>query len=680
MQQSPDALIRKIKHLEKQLAQKSDYRAVVEKTAIGISLVRNERFIFTNRKFRNIFGIRAAEDTDILNIVTKDYRSKVKNILKHIQAQASRTIQLEFQCRKKEKAITCLGIFSPITFDGSPCVQLVIRDITRRNKLEEEIIQHYRASKDNLKRLDALYKISEQVSEQKGFKNIIAKVLTFCLNLTGATSGLISLKNFKKDRFETAAMMMPEGHCQSDSHFPPLEHISSTIELSSTVKTYIHGKKSIRSLKLPQGHFAIESCMIVPLRWKRKLTGFICLVNNPQGFSKQDEKLIKAFANHINIAIKNAQLFKELKSSHTTLRNTELKLIQSEKIASVGLLAAGIAHEFNNIMSNISLYAQLASIDPDSKDSLVEVALTQSSRAMNITKALLTFSKRREGILEYIDLTTVLQDVIRLAGKEIDRHNIHIKKIFTPIEKTLIDTATIQQVFLNMIINAKDAIGESGLITIKTKSDHQWIYISFQDNGCGIAKENLPRIFAPFFSTKNEGNAGSGLGLYVCYNIVKEAGGDIEVKSIPGKGSEFLIRLPIKEERRRSRELVVVDRRTSKEKTKRYKILAIDGNEKELKIIKDVLEQRKHKVWITSTGKEALAHYKKRKFDYVILDVLLKGPYNGYRIFKEIKKINQSSKIIFLTKKPSELSLYTDKTEAVLTKPLKIKQLINAIV
>jgi PAS domain S-box-containing protein len=680
MRQSPDVLIRKIKRLEKQLARQADYRAVVEKNPVGISIIKNGRFIYINRKFRSVFGIHADDENRILDIVAEDYRKKVGDIIKHVRSDGSRSIKLEFKCLKKENIITCLGIFSPILFDEHPCVQLIIRDITRRNKLEEEIIQHYRTSETNLKRLEALYKISDHVNEQKSFKYITEKMLDFCLNLTDAASGLVSLKNLKNNRFETVAIVTPDNHCKIDVRFPPFDHILSTMPVPSQAKPRIFSQKDIDSFRLPEDHFPIDSCMIVPLIWKRKFTGFIALANNPKGFSTQDEKLIKAFANHINIAIKNAQLFKELKSSYSTLKNTELKLIQSEKIASVGLLAAGIAHEFNNIMSNISLYAQLATIDPDSKDSLVEVALTQSMRAMKITKSLLTFSKRREGILEYIDLTKVVEDVIRLTRKEIDQHNISIKKIFSPVDNTLTDTATIQQVFLNMIINAKDAIGQDGSITITIKGDGQWVYITFEDDGCGIAKENMPRIFAPFFTTKNEEESGSGLGLYVCYNITREAGGDIQVESKPGKGTKFLIRLPIREERRRINELVLVDRRTTKEKRKRYKILAVDGEQLALNVIKKVLEQRKHNVWITSSGEEAIKLYKKKKFDYVILDILISGPYNGFKIFKEIKKINKSTKIIFLTEKPEELGQYTDRTEKVLKKPLEIKKLISAIV
>jgi PAS domain S-box-containing protein len=680
MGQSSDTLIRKIKRLEQQLARQSDYRLIVEKNPIGISIIKDNRFIYTNRKFRNIFGLSGNGQVRVSDIAAEKYKGKIKEISKHLQANGSRSIQLEFKYLKKQKTITCLGIFSHISFEGSSCIQLVARDITRRNKLEKEIFQHYRASEDNLKRLDALYKISEQINEQKNFKNIIEKVITFCLNLTGATSGLVCLKNFKKGYFEIAAMMMPDGDCQIGSKFHLSDHALPFMNRSSKIKTYIYNKENMGAFKLPKGHFPIESCMIVPLIRKKELIGFVALANKPQGFSRHDEKLIKAFANHINIAIKNAQLFKELKTSYTTLKNTELKLIQSEKIAGVGLLAAGIAHEFNNIMSNIYLYAQLSHMDPDSKDSLVEVALTQSKRAMNITKALLSFSKRKEGILEYIDLTKVIEEIIRLTRKEIDRQDILIKREFSPIPHTLIDTAAIQQVFLNMIINARDAIKSNGIITIKTKNDDKWIYITFEDNGCGIAKEDLPRIFDPFFSTKTEDDSGSGLGLYVSYNFAKEADGDIQVKSKLGKGAQFLIRLPIREERRKLDQLVLVDRRGIEEKTQKYKILAINSNDNELKIIKKVLEDRQHKVWSTSTGKEALALFKKKKIDYIILDIFLSGHYNGFQIFRKIKKINPSTKIIFLTDRPEELSQYTDKTETVLKKPIEIKQLINAIV
>ncbi len=136
-----------------------------------------------------------------------------------------------------------MGTFSHISYEKHPCIQLIIRDITRRNRLEQEIIDHYHASEESLKRLDALYKISEHVNEPKSFKNITEKVLNFCLDLTGATSGLVSLKNFQNERFETAAIVMSDSQCKIGSPFPPTDHTLSTMALPSQTKPRIYTKK-----------------------------------------------------------------------------------------------------------------------------------------------------------------------------------------------------------------------------------------------------------------------------------------------------------------------------------------------------------------------------------------------------------------------------------------------------
>lgn len=227
------------------------------------------------------------------------------------------------------------------------------------------------------------------------------------------------------------------------------------------------------------------------------------------------------------------------------------KIMQSERLALIGQLAANVAHELNNPLQGIVTYSHLLLEEfPEENGSIaasLQRVVTQANRCRDIIRGLLDFSRQRKPDKMIVDLNSVLQECLTLVENQALFHNIELKQEFDPgIPRIILDPSQLQQVILNLIINAAEAMEEGGELNIKTHhlpSDHA-VGISVSDTGYGIPEEHMEKLFDPFFTTKEVGH-GTGLGLAISYGIVREHGGSIDVNSDVGKGTTFTVYLPL---------------------------------------------------------------------------------------------------------------------------------------
>ncbi len=238
------------------------------------------------------------------------------------------------------------------------------------------------------------------------------------------------------------------------------------------------------------------------------------------------------------------------------LANLNEQLIQSDKMAALGKMAAGIAHEINNPLAVIGEKAGwMRDLLLDEKfqesENLKEYAISidkieeHVERARKVTHNMLGFARRMEHRLDDVDINHVLSQTIELLQNHAQINNIEIRKDFQPdLPIIASDQSQLQQVFLNLINNAIDAIEKDGLIEVKTRKEGSQVVIGIKDNGSGIPEKHLTKIFDPFFTTKEVGK-GTGLGLSVSYNIIEKLGGLITVKSILSEGTLFSVKLPL---------------------------------------------------------------------------------------------------------------------------------------
>ncbi len=239
---------------------------------------------------------------------------------------------------------------------------------------------------------------------------------------------------------------------------------------------------------------------------------------------------------------------RELKISHEELEQAQRQLIQSEKLASIGQLAAGVAHELNNPLGTITLFSSmlrkdLAQNEKWKKD--IDLIIKETERAAKIVKDLLGFSRETQLKPGLVNINSIIDEAVSLLSKRSLFRNIQMKQeLEASIPTTFADPDLLKQVFFNIILNGAQAMEGNGLLTIRSQSKNKGsvIEIQIEDTGKGIAEDHLSRLFDPFFTTKEKG---TGLGLALVYGIVTKHKGTIDVKSELGRGAAFTIRLPM---------------------------------------------------------------------------------------------------------------------------------------
>jgi PAS domain S-box-containing protein len=238
-------------------------------------------------------------------------------------------------------------------------------------------------------------------------------------------------------------------------------------------------------------------------------------------------------------------------------KNLQYQLMRTEKLASIGELAAGVAHEINNPLAGILGYAQFI-LEQVEKKGLNEFTAKiysqylsyierEAQRCKTIVQNLLRFSRADRAEHTSLDINTVVEDTLVFTKHQLEMHKISLIKNLEPtLPEIRGNTHQLQQVLTNLVINARQAMPEGGTLTISTRFNAETVEVEIKDTGCGIPEENLNKIFDPFFTTRKAGE-GTGLGLSVSYGIVKEHGGQLTVKSKVGEGTTFLVSLPRKE-------------------------------------------------------------------------------------------------------------------------------------
>jgi signal transduction histidine kinase/putative methionine-R-sulfoxide reductase with GAF domain len=306
--------------------------------------------------------------------------------------------------------------------------------------------------------------------------------------------------------------------------------------------------------------FNLHSLVVIPLLVKDKALGAIAADHTEPGRRVAEETLdsVMMFAQQAGLAIQNAAMYQELKNfsrqmeekiQKTTadLRKTEAQLFRSEKLAALGQLAAGIAHEIRNPLTSINILIhsfmdKLPTENPRRED--LRVVEEEIHRINEIVDQFLRFARPAHPQLEKVDGISILEEILQLLRPQTERQLIVVEKEFQALPMILMDREQMKQAMLNLLLNAIQAMPRGGQLTLsgQNSKDGQWIQFSVQDSGMGIPGEDLDKLFDPFFSTKE---GGIGLGLSITHRIIDQHHGKIEVKSDPGHGTLFTICLPI---------------------------------------------------------------------------------------------------------------------------------------
>ena len=388
-------------------------------------------------------------------------------------------------------------------------------------------------------------------------------------------------------------------------------------------------------------------------------------------------------------AIITSQDITEHKLAEEGKERLQAQLIQSEKMAGIGSMASGIAHEFNNLLQIMMGHAEFAqrTKKAEAMEEALDIVMDTTVRTKKIIEDVLSFSKSGSPEKELCDIAELIKSVLSLTEEQSKKKNIRAVIKYRRIPKLEVNKTEIQQVFLNMVSNARDAmLPKGGKLEIELKRIKDNVEISFTDTGIGILEENLERVFEPFYTTKgavggDTKTQGVGLGLSVSYGIVERHGGTIEVESEAGKGTTFTIKLPVKVEKTKKRK--VKEKSMPKVKmTKPRSVLVVDDEEEICKMFTKWISAEGHKVKSALTGKKALDLVKKESFNVVFLDIVMPG-IPAINALAEIQEISPKTKIFMITGKLVNKGLWKELKEqgasGCLQKPFKIENIKNCL-
>jgi PAS domain S-box-containing protein len=354
----------------------------------------------------------------------------------------------------------------------------------------------------------------------------------------------------------------------------------------------------------------------------------------------------------------------ERKKAEQELSDLQEQLRQSQKMEAIGRLAGGIAHDFNNLLTVIKGYSQLSLIELKEEDPVranVEETKKAADRAADLVRQLLAFSRRQIMEMKVIDLNGLLQDLEkmlqRVIGEEIDL----VTQLDRDLGRIKVDPGQMEQVIMNLAVNAKDAMPNGGKLFIETANAEldeayarthiavipgRYVRLSITDTGVGIKPEVRNRVFEPFFTTKEKGK-GTGLGLSTVYGIVKQSGGNIWVYSEPGQGTTIKIYLPRVDE-----PLAELREKTTKQELPRGKetILIVEDDGEVRKLAAQILEGQGYKVLKASDGGEALRLFKEKEqpVHLVLSDVVMPGM-SGRELARRVMLIHPKIKVLYMS-------------------------------
>ena len=374
--------------------------------------------------------------------------------------------------------------------------------------------------------------------------------------------------------------------------------------------------------------------IVAPLQFEDRLLGFLTVFSPEIGLD--DIPAVQVFANEIAAAWRKAQLVGELRRSLQDLQRTQEQLIQSQKMEAVGRLAGGVAHDFNNQLTAIMGYADilrssLADGDPR-RDEVAEIQRA-ASRAAELTRQLLAFSRKQVLRPQIVDLNDLVREMRGMLQRLIGE-NIRLATLCADAPmRVRADPSQLEQVVMNLAVNARDAMPDGGLLEIATENeparagqtDGPFHILRVTDSGTGMSPEVMSRLFEPFFTTKEPGR-GTGLGLSTVYGIVQQSGGAITCSSAPGEGTTFVIRLPS------TTELPGEVGHPLEKKIARgmETILVIEDEAQVRELVRRILSSEGYSVLTAPSGEEGCAIIKAgADVQMVITDLVLPGSVSG---------------------------------------------------
>jgi PAS domain S-box-containing protein len=623
----------------------SDRRAAEEKFRLLFEQVQEGVFVATpdgklldcNDAFVKLLGYSNRDELMALDIDNQLYASIDERDQFRREIEMHNFVRnFEVTMRKKDGTILTAAESSFASRDSSGRIeryQGFLLDMTSKRRAEDEMRRRNRE-------LNALNAMAVIATQSFDLDEILNLTLRQVVSLFGTETGSIYLSDsdtaiFRRragwgqrseDRARFAEVSLPDG-------FGDLVMRSRTEVI--TQEFVPHLPPLVAEFLRADG---LSSWIWVLLWSKDKPIGVMGVSSREaREYSSNDENLMVAIGRQLATTIEKVRLYEETCRAYEDLRQTQEQLLQSEKMSAVGQLIAGVAHELNNPLTAILGYAQLLENEGLSEraSDFVRKLFKQAQRTHRVVQNLLSFARQRKPEKQEVDVAKVLEETLALRDYDLKVNNIKVERnIDARLPAVTADPHQLEQVFLNIINNAVDAIlesGASGTMRVSVTHRNGHVCAEFSDSGPGI--KDPKRIFDPFYTTKNVGK-GTGLGLSICYGIIKEHGGDILARNRVEGGAEVEVRLPISGQQLVSDSIVAAPRR---EFALEGRVLLIEDEEAVLEFERDVLVGAGAQVVIAMSADDARSRVRAEMFDAIVINGRMPGGWNAPDIYRWIK-------------------------------------------
>ena len=596
------------------------YRTLVASVQEGVFIATlNGRFLDFNDAMMRITGHENRDELLALDVGQQLYVNPAEyERLKRLLHDHGAVNDFEFDIRRKDGEIRTVSESSTAVRDSAGNViayQGFLLDVSERRRAEQQIRRRNRE-------LVVLNSIAETLSYTLDLSESVHRTLRQMLELFELDTASLFL--VEKDDV-TIHRVAAVGHrSELSKNFPALTLPPGLMQqLRSTHATFL----SVQGLPLPaivrqvQKREGIESAYVVTLWAKEKIIGALVVgCRSMREFSVADISLLTAVGSQVASAVDHSRLYEETRQAYENLRRTQEQLVHSEKLAAVGQLISGVAHELNNPLTAILGYSQLLSgsgeIGPQAL-SYSDKLYKQALRTHRIVQNLLSFARQHKPERVAVRLNSILEDTLALRDYDLRMGKIQVHlDLARDLPEVQADPYQLQQVFLNLINNAVDAIlevGTNGDLWVRTGVEREQVFVEFIDSGPGV--KDPSRVFDPFYTTKPVGK-GTGLGLSICYGIITEHGGTIRVKNAPQRGAAFRIELPLQMNVRAAGSVEAKPASSSR----RGRILVLDTDDSVLETIAELLSGHDHVVTTSKSLTEARRLIAAGDFDLVVAD------------------------------------------------------------
>jgi PAS domain S-box-containing protein len=606
------------------------YRLLFEQVQQGVFVATPEgKLLDCNDAFVQMLGYDTREELMALNINDAVYAVPEQRAAFRTEIDLHNYVRnFEVTLRRQDGALMTAGESSFATRDGGGKVeryQGFLLDMTEKKRIEDEMRRRNRE-------LNALNAMAVIATQSFDLDEILNLTLRQVISLFGAETGSIYLSDSDETTFRRRAGWGQRS--EQRAKFNAVEFPNGFGDLVMRSRTEVLTAEFLPHLPPLVAEFVKADgpgSWLWVLLWSKDSPIGIMGISTREArvYSSNDESMMVAVGRQLATTIEKVRLYEETCRAYEDLRKTQEQLLQSEKMSAVGQLIAGVAHELNNPLTAILGYAQLLESEGlnDRATDFVRKLFKQAQRTHRVVQNLLSFARQRTPQKQEVDLRKIVDETLALRDYDLKVNNILLEReTATEVPSVTADPHQLEQVFLNIINNAVDAIlegGKGGRLKVRIHCTDGQVRVEFLDSGVGIKDPN--RIFDPFYTTKTVGK-GTGLGLSICYGIIKEHGGDITAHNRPEGGAVVEVRLPASGRVIEPEPAIAGSKR---ETALEGRVLLVEDEEAVLEFERDVLAGAGAQVVALINVEEAKSRLRAETFDAVIMNGRMPGGWSA---------------------------------------------------